>query len=74
MYFFLIWSQDEENTNYSIHLPRSAFDRQATGEIVLRAVRSLGIDAFLNKRNDICVSSDKISNMTLLPGNCLRCH
>jgi lipoate-protein ligase A len=54
-------SQDLGNTNFSIHLPRMSFDRHATARIVLRAVRSLGINAHINDRNDICVGKDKMS-------------
>ena len=56
--------QDLGNTNFSIHLPRASFDRKVTAQIVLRAVRSLGIDAHLNDRNDICVGKDKMSSNT----------
>lgn len=52
--------QDMGNTNFSIHLPRHSFDRHVTAQIVLRAVRSLGIDARVNDRNDICVGEEKI--------------
>jgi len=52
---------DPGNTNFSIHLPRTSFDRHATAQIVLRAVRSFGIDAHVNDRNDICVGKDKVS-------------
>lgn len=52
--------QDLGNTNFSIHLSRSAFDRNETGKLVLRAVRSLGVDANLNDRNDICIGKNKI--------------
>ncbi|KII94603.1 hypothetical protein PLICRDRAFT_33404 [Plicaturopsis crispa FD-325 SS-3] len=52
---------DLGNTNFSIHLPRAAFDRHATAQVALRAVRSLDIDARVNDRNDICVGSDKVS-------------
>jgi hypothetical protein len=56
--------QDLGNTNFSIHLPRTSFDRRAT---VLRAVRSLGVDdAHVNDRNDICVGEYK---MSLLPSD-----
>ncbi|KAI0722647.1 Lipoyltransferase and lipoate-protein ligase [Earliella scabrosa] len=51
---------DLGNTNFSIHLPRASFDRHATAQVVLRAVRSLGVDANVNDRNDICVGKDKI--------------
>ena len=54
------------NTNFSIHLPRSAFDRKATAQVVLRAVRALGIDANVNDRNDVCVGKDKICLLSSL--------
>ncbi|KAG6820695.1 hypothetical protein H0H93_013214 [Arthromyces matolae] len=52
---------DLGNTNYSIHLSRAEFNRNTTAQIVLRAVRSLGINARVNDRNDICVGDDKMS-------------
>ena len=60
--FFFFILQDLGNTNFSIHLPQSSFDRRATGNVILRAVRSLGIDAQLNDRNDICIGPYKISD------------
>ncbi|PAV21336.1 Lipoyltransferase and lipoate- ligase [Pyrrhoderma noxium] len=45
---------DLGNTNYSVHVPRSAFDRNDTSKIVIQAVRSLGVDADVNDRNDVC--------------------
>ncbi|KAG6856989.1 hypothetical protein H0H87_011083 [Tephrocybe sp. NHM501043] len=54
---------DLGNTNFSIHLPREKFDRHVTAQIVLRAVRSLGIDALVNDRNDICVGEEKMSSV-----------
>lgn len=61
-----LYLQDLENTNFSIHLPRASFDRHATGRLVLRAVQSLGIDAHLNDRNDICVGSEKMSLFSII--------
>jgi hypothetical protein len=55
------WEKDMGNTNFSIHLPRSSFNRHATAQVVLRAVRSLDIDARLNDRNDVCVGPYKMS-------------
>ncbi|KAE9407207.1 Lipoyltransferase and lipoate-protein ligase [Gymnopus androsaceus JB14] len=53
---------DHGNTNFSIHLPRASFDRHLTAQVILRAVRSLGIDdAIVNDRNDICVGKEKIA-------------
>ncbi|KAF8827262.1 hypothetical protein HHX47_DHR5000534 [Lentinula edodes] len=52
---------DLGNTNFSIHLPRTSFDRHMTAQVVLRAVCSLGIDATVNDRNDICVGKEKVS-------------
>lgn len=57
--------QDLGNTNYSIHLPRTAFDRNETAKIVVAAVRSLGVDAYANDRNDICADGFKISRSSL---------
>ncbi|KAI0832740.1 Lipoyltransferase and lipoate-protein ligase [Trametes gibbosa] len=51
---------DLGNTNFSIHLPRASFDRHATAQVVMRAVRSMGVDANVNDRNDICVGKEKI--------------
>ncbi|KAI0677240.1 Lipoyltransferase and lipoate-protein ligase [Trametes maxima] len=51
---------DLGNTNFSIHLPRSSFDRHATAQVMLKAVRSMGVDANVNDRNDICVGKEKI--------------
>ncbi|KAJ7098667.1 hypothetical protein B0H15DRAFT_821780 [Mycena belliarum] len=53
---------DLGNTNFSIHLARQAFDRRTTAQLVLRAVRAMGIErARLNDRNDLCVGDDKVS-------------
>ncbi|PPQ94828.1 hypothetical protein CVT25_007465 [Psilocybe cyanescens] len=60
---------DLGNSNFSIHLPRTSFDRHATGRLVLGAVRTLGIDARLNDRNDICVGTEKISLSVSLSNN-----
>ncbi|KAF9777420.1 Lipoyltransferase and lipoate-protein ligase [Thelephora terrestris] len=52
---------DLGNSNYSIHLPRSSFDRNDSAKVVLRAIQSLGLaDANVNERNDICVGKFKI--------------
>ena len=55
--------QDLGNTNFSIHLPRTSFDRHATAQVVLRAVRALGVDARVNARNDVCVGDYKMSRV-----------
>ncbi|TFK43907.1 hypothetical protein BDQ12DRAFT_675776 [Crucibulum laeve] len=52
---------DLGNTNFSIHLPRSSFDRHVTAQVALRAVCALGIEARVNDRNDICVGPNKVS-------------
>jgi len=57
--------KDLGNTNFSIHLPRSSFDRHVTAQVVVRAVRSLNIDAWVNDRNDICVGPYKMSILWL---------
>lgn len=53
---------DLGNTNFSIHLSRTSFDRNETGKVILSAVQGLGIkDARLNDRNDLCVGPHKVS-------------
>ncbi|KAF8592114.1 Lipoyltransferase and lipoate-protein ligase [Ramaria rubella] len=52
---------DLGNTNFSIHLPRTSFNRQRTTMLVQQALLSLGIDAEINERNDICVGGFKVS-------------
>ncbi|KAI6135141.1 hypothetical protein EV401DRAFT_1902886 [Pisolithus croceorrhizus] len=52
---------DLGNTNYSIHVPRTSFDRAKTANIVVRALRALGVEGFANERNDICVGGKKVS-------------
>ncbi|KAL1685239.1 hypothetical protein GGG16DRAFT_98041, partial [Schizophyllum commune] len=57
---------DLGNTNYSIHVPRTWFDRNVTSQIVLRAVRDMGVpEATVNERNDI-VSSRAYHHGTML--------
>ncbi|KAI6034954.1 hypothetical protein F5J12DRAFT_710523 [Pisolithus orientalis] len=51
---------DLENTNYSIHVPRASFDRAKTANIVVRALRALGVEGYANERNDICVGGKKM--------------
>ncbi|KAI6166201.1 hypothetical protein EDD17DRAFT_1785809 [Pisolithus thermaeus] len=51
---------DLGNTNYSIHVPRTSFDRAKTANIVVRALRALGVEGYANERNDICVGGRKI--------------
>ncbi|KAI0068630.1 Lipoyltransferase and lipoate-protein ligase [Artomyces pyxidatus] len=51
---------DPGNTNFSIHLPRTSFDRHATAQVILRAVRALEVDARVNDRNDVCVGEYKM--------------
>ena len=62
--------QDLGNTNFSIHLPRTSFDRHATAQVVLRAVRALGVDARVNDRNDVCVGDYKMSRILGLAVRC----
>ncbi|KAI6034547.1 hypothetical protein BKA83DRAFT_89606 [Pisolithus microcarpus] len=52
---------DLGNTNYSIHVPRTSFDRAKTANIVVRALRALGAEGYANERNDICVGGKKMA-------------
>lgn len=45
---------DEGNVNYSVICPTSAFDRDRHAEMVVRALKGLGVDrAMVNERHDI---------------------
>ncbi|KAI9829107.1 MAG: Biotin/lipoate A/B protein ligase [Thelocarpon impressellum] len=47
---------DEGNVNYSVICPTAAFDRNKHAEMVVRALRSLGVDrAQVNARHDIVI-------------------
>ena len=50
-------------------MPRSAFDRNDTSKIVVQAVRSLGVDADVNDRNDVCAGGYKICPLILIIGS-----
>ncbi|TFK29027.1 Lipoyltransferase and lipoate-protein ligase [Coprinopsis marcescibilis] len=52
---------DLGNTNYSIHLARTTFDRHVTAQVIVRALQRLGLDAGVNDRNDICIGTNKVS-------------
>lgn len=54
--------QDEGNTNYSISIPRTAFDRRTNAELVARGLATLGIPASVNERNDVAVDKFKMSH------------
>jgi hypothetical protein len=64
--------QDLGNTNFSIHMSRETFDRNLVTALVCRAVRSFGVDARVNERNDILVGLHKMSPLlTTLPPQAL---
>lgn len=58
--------QDEGNTNYSISIPRTAFDRRTNAELVARGLATLGVPASVNERNDVAVDKFKMSHKYLL--------
>jgi lipoate-protein ligase A len=53
--------KDLGNTNFSVHLSREAWDRNVVSQVICNAVRSFGINAEVNHRNDICVGDVKMS-------------
>ena len=53
--------QDLGNSNYCVLSPREGFDRHRSAAMVSRALRKLGIPAYVNARHDICVEQYKIS-------------
>lgn len=59
---------DLGNLNFSIILPRSRFDLGQSFQVILDAVRKLGINAVRSGRNDILINERKFS------GNAFRYH
>ncbi|PVG00022.1 Lipoyltransferase and lipoate-protein ligase [Serendipita vermifera] len=53
---------DLGNTNFSLHLPRNSFERKKGSALALEALKKLKVpDAWVNDRNDVCVSEYKVS-------------
>lgn len=52
---------DMGNLNFSIILPRSRFDLGQSFQVILDAVRNLGLDAVRSGRNDILIGDRKFS-------------
>lgn len=52
---------DMGNLNFSLITPKSEYDTKRSSSVILRAVKSLGVDAFLSGRNDILVGDRKFS-------------
>ena len=53
--------QDGGNTNYSVAIPRTSFDRRTNAEVVARGLNTLGVSASVNERNDVVVDKFKMS-------------
>ncbi|ORY52296.1 Lipoyltransferase and lipoate-protein ligase [Rhizoclosmatium globosum] len=49
------------NTNYTCFMPRDAFNRDSSAQIVAQALHQLDIPASVNKRHDIVVDGMKVS-------------
>lgn len=56
---------DLGNTNYCAFSPRATFERRTAASMVTRAVRSLGIPAYVNERHDICVEQFKVRECSI---------
>jgi lipoate-protein ligase A len=52
---------DMGNLNFSFITPKSAYDTKRSSQVIVKAVKSLGIDAVLSGRNDILVEDKKFS-------------
>lgn len=65
---------DLQNLNFSFIVPRRYYDRDRSMQIVVRALRSCGIEAEVNGRNDIVVGGCKVSGNAYLSkeGVCLH--
>lgn len=55
---------DEGNVNYSVICPTSAFDRDRHAKMVVRALKSLGVDrAMVNERHDIVLRKENSNSL-----------
>lgn len=65
---------DLQNLNFSFIVPAGYYDRDASMQIVARALQLCGIDAVVNGRNDIVVGDCKVSGNAYLSkyGVCLH--
>ena len=59
---FWVCLQDLGNTNYSIAIPRTQFDRRTNAELIAKSVCVLGPPATVNDRNDVVVEGYKMSS------------
>lgn len=53
--------QDLGNTNYSVMMPQSVFNRRDNAQLVASALNNLNVPATVNERNDIVVDGYKVS-------------
>lgn len=65
---------DLQNLNFSFIVPEIYYDRDASMQIVVRALQSLGIDAEVNGRNDIVVGGCKVSGNAYLSKDGVSLH
>ena len=65
---------DLGNTNYCVMMPRDAFKRSISADMVARALRSLDIPAKVNHRFDIVIDEKKISGSAYKIANCKSYH
>jgi lipoate-protein ligase A len=54
--------------------PRTLFARRTGADLVTRALRKLGIPAYVNERHDICVEQYKVSGSAFKIGNSRAYH
>lgn len=52
---------DMGNLNFSFITPKIAYDTKRSSQVILNAVKSLGVDAYLSGRNDILAEEKKFS-------------
>lgn len=66
--------QDEGNLNYTFIAPKTWFDINHHFEVIVQGLKSLGIEAKVNERNDITVNHHKISGSAFVHHKTISCH
>ena len=65
---------DSGNLNFTIILPKSVFDIKRSTNIIVNALKNIGINAEINGRNDICLNGKKISGNAYYSNSLVGLH
>lgn len=66
--------QDEGNLNYTFIAPKTLYNMQEHFLVIIKALKSVGVEASVNERNDITVDGYKISGSAFVHHKNISCH